>query len=108
MEENSLLPLSHISHTTLSHNTPRTHTTPETHTHNPNHAAADGDVSGAVPPPNGDDQTCDAPSGLNPTDFNLGEFLALANRVVDVGDVESVAALADLKRRWVENLGMEG
>ncbi|KAL0291986.1 UNVERIFIED_CONTAM: hypothetical protein Sradi_7006200 [Sesamum radiatum] len=71
--------------------------------------AADGDVSGTAPPPNGDDQTSVTPPyGQNPTDFNLGEFLALANRVVDVGDVESVAALADLKRRWVRNLGMEG
>ncbi|KAL0294557.1 UNVERIFIED_CONTAM: hypothetical protein Sradi_6878400 [Sesamum radiatum] len=34
-----------------------------------------------------------------PSDFNLGEFLALANRVVDVGDVEALAALEALKMR---------
>ncbi|KAL0367294.1 UNVERIFIED_CONTAM: hypothetical protein Sradi_3619500 [Sesamum radiatum] len=71
--------------------------------------AADGDTSDAIPPPNVDDQSrATPPPGLNPKDFNLGEFIALANRVVDVGDVESVAALVELKRRWVERFGDGG
>ncbi|KAL0455379.1 UNVERIFIED_CONTAM: hypothetical protein Slati_0877100 [Sesamum latifolium] len=43
--------------------------------------------------------------GLNMKEFNLSEFLALANRVVDEGDAESWAALHTLKQRWVEKYG---
>ncbi|KAL0409563.1 UNVERIFIED_CONTAM: hypothetical protein Sradi_1890700 [Sesamum radiatum] len=38
-------------------------------------------------------------------EFNLAEFLSLASRVVDEGDLDSWAALNDLKRRWVEKFG---
>ncbi|KAL0284969.1 UNVERIFIED_CONTAM: hypothetical protein Sradi_7185200 [Sesamum radiatum] len=40
-----------------------------------------------------------------PGAFNLAEFLALAHRVVDDGDVESWAALNSLKQRWIAKFG---
>ncbi|KAL0394852.1 UNVERIFIED_CONTAM: hypothetical protein Slati_4451400 [Sesamum latifolium] len=39
-------------------------------------------------------------------EFNIEEFLALASRVVDSGDVASLAALTDLKTRWVQKFGV--
>ncbi|KAL0294574.1 UNVERIFIED_CONTAM: hypothetical protein Sradi_6880100 [Sesamum radiatum] len=39
--------------------------------------------------------------------FNLTEFLSLANRVVDAGDVDSWTALHELKCRWVGKFGDE-
>ncbi|KAK4413139.1 hypothetical protein Salat_2726400 [Sesamum alatum] len=38
-------------------------------------------------------------------EFNLSEFLALANRVIDAGDIASLEAISDLKRRWNEKFG---
>ncbi|KAL0342674.1 UNVERIFIED_CONTAM: hypothetical protein Scaly_1930000 [Sesamum calycinum] len=38
-------------------------------------------------------------------DFNFMEFFQLAMRVLDDGDSESMAALLDLKRRWMEKFG---
>ncbi|KAK4441865.1 hypothetical protein Salat_0521500 [Sesamum alatum] len=38
-------------------------------------------------------------------EFNLSEFLALANRVIDEGDLSSMEIIADLKRRWIERFG---
>ncbi|KAL0401936.1 UNVERIFIED_CONTAM: hypothetical protein Slati_4223500 [Sesamum latifolium] len=43
--------------------------------------------------------------GLDPKYFNLSEFLALANRVVDDGDVELLAALHSLKQHLVAKYG---
>ncbi|KAL0439868.1 UNVERIFIED_CONTAM: LINE-1 retrotransposable element O protein [Sesamum latifolium] len=86
----------------LTHTTPKTHTTTE----NPNSATADDDPSGTVRALVAGEHGRETPAyGVNPKDFNLGEFLALANRVVDVGDAESLAALESLKRRWVEKYG---
>ncbi|KAK4428577.1 hypothetical protein Salat_1157500 [Sesamum alatum] len=39
------------------------------------------------------------------SEFNLSEFLALANRVIDEGDLASMEAISDLKRRWTEKFG---
>ncbi|KAK4417502.1 hypothetical protein Salat_2575900 [Sesamum alatum] len=39
------------------------------------------------------------------SEFNLSEFLALANRVIDEGDIASLEAISDLKRRWNEKFG---
>ncbi|KAK4414941.1 hypothetical protein Salat_2601100 [Sesamum alatum] len=39
------------------------------------------------------------------SEFNLSEFLALANRVIDEGDIASMEAISDLKRRWNEKFG---
>ncbi|KAK4413128.1 hypothetical protein Salat_2725300, partial [Sesamum alatum] len=39
------------------------------------------------------------------SEFNLSEFLALSNRVIDEGDVASTEAKLDLKRRWNEKFG---
>ncbi|KAK4413126.1 hypothetical protein Salat_2725100 [Sesamum alatum] len=39
------------------------------------------------------------------SEFNLSEFLALANRVIDEGDLSSMEIIADLKRRWIERFG---
>ncbi|KAL0448905.1 UNVERIFIED_CONTAM: hypothetical protein Slati_1446900, partial [Sesamum latifolium] len=61
-----------------------------------------GDVSRLVAGEHGSGTLAD---GLNPRDFNLSEFLALANRVVDNGDAKSLAALQSLKQRWVEKFG---
>ncbi|KAK4428573.1 hypothetical protein Salat_1157100 [Sesamum alatum] len=38
------------------------------------------------------------------SEFNLSKFLALANRVIDEGNLGSMEAISDLKRRWTENL----
>ncbi|KAL0298221.1 UNVERIFIED_CONTAM: hypothetical protein Sangu_3153500 [Sesamum angustifolium] len=38
-------------------------------------------------------------------DFNIKEFLSHANRVIDDRDKDSIAALDDLKRRWLEKYG---
>ncbi|KAK4413136.1 hypothetical protein Salat_2726100 [Sesamum alatum] len=38
------------------------------------------------------------------SEFNLSEFLALANRVIDEGDLSSMEIIA-LKRRWIERFG---
>ncbi|KAK4433573.1 hypothetical protein Salat_1119700 [Sesamum alatum] len=38
-------------------------------------------------------------------EFNLSEFLALANRVIDEGDLSSMEIIADLNRRWTERFG---
>ncbi|KAK4433585.1 hypothetical protein Salat_1120900 [Sesamum alatum] len=38
------------------------------------------------------------------SEFNLSEFLALANRVIDEGDLASMEAISDLKRRWTEKI----
>ncbi|KAL0318217.1 UNVERIFIED_CONTAM: hypothetical protein Scaly_2853900 [Sesamum calycinum] len=38
-------------------------------------------------------------------DFNFTEFFQLASRVIDDGDVDSMAALLELKRRWSEKFG---
>ncbi|KAL0283802.1 UNVERIFIED_CONTAM: hypothetical protein Sradi_7216200 [Sesamum radiatum] len=78
-----------------------THTTPHAHTQpgGPSLPADDGDEESGVP---------EAVNGRPPSvDFYLAEFLALANRVVDVGDEDSFAALSDLKRRWMTKLGDE-
>ncbi|KAL0291497.1 UNVERIFIED_CONTAM: hypothetical protein Sangu_3263600 [Sesamum angustifolium] len=37
--------------------------------------------------------------------FNFKEFFHLASRVLDNGDAESVAALLELKRRWIAKFG---
>ncbi|KAK4412355.1 hypothetical protein Salat_2882300 [Sesamum alatum] len=39
------------------------------------------------------------------SEFNLSEFLALASRVIDAGDIASLEAISDLKRRWNEKFG---
>ncbi|KAK4412357.1 hypothetical protein Salat_2882500 [Sesamum alatum] len=39
------------------------------------------------------------------SEFNLSEFLALANRVIDEGDLSSMEIIADLKHRWIERFG---
>ncbi|KAK4420206.1 hypothetical protein Salat_2433500 [Sesamum alatum] len=39
------------------------------------------------------------------SEFNLSEFLALPNRVIDEGDIASMEAISDLKRRWNEKFG---
>ncbi|KAL0455539.1 UNVERIFIED_CONTAM: hypothetical protein Slati_0893100 [Sesamum latifolium] len=105
MEENSLLPLSHTTCTTLSHNTPRTHTHPPA---NPSPTAAD-DTSDVVRLLVDGEHGREVPThGPKPIDFNLSEFLALANRVVDEGDADSLAALETLKRQWVEKFGDGG
>ncbi|KAL2235620.1 UNVERIFIED_CONTAM: hypothetical protein Sindi_1294200 [Sesamum indicum] len=44
---------------------------------------------------------------LSPVDFNMEEFLKLANKVVD-GDEASMAALNDLKNRWEAKFGRRG
>ncbi|KAL0439828.1 UNVERIFIED_CONTAM: LINE-1 retrotransposable element O protein [Sesamum latifolium] len=94
-----------------------THITPYTHT-SPNHALEAADTADE----DGDDGPVDGkhggdgppmtergdgvPSGVHmPRDFNLTEFLSLANRVVDEGDTGSWAALRDLQQRWVEKFG---
>ncbi|KAL2240790.1 UNVERIFIED_CONTAM: hypothetical protein Sindi_0720200 [Sesamum indicum] len=41
-------------------------------------------------------------------DFNMSEFLNLANRVVDTGDASAMEALAKLKTRWEEKFGLVG
>ncbi|KAL2224551.1 UNVERIFIED_CONTAM: hypothetical protein Sindi_3020600, partial [Sesamum indicum] len=41
----------------------------------------------------------------SPRDFNITEFLNLANRIVDVGDTDSIEALAKLKARWEAKFG---
>ncbi|KAL2234695.1 UNVERIFIED_CONTAM: hypothetical protein Sindi_1201700 [Sesamum indicum] len=41
----------------------------------------------------------------SPQDFNISEFLNLANKVVDVGDTTSIEALANLKSRWEAKYG---
>ncbi|KAL2240804.1 UNVERIFIED_CONTAM: hypothetical protein Sindi_0721600 [Sesamum indicum] len=41
---------------------------------------------------------------ISPADFNLEEFLGLANRVLD-GDEASLLALKDLKNQWEEKFG---
>ncbi|KAL0454684.1 UNVERIFIED_CONTAM: hypothetical protein Slati_0807600 [Sesamum latifolium] len=39
--------------------------------------------------------------------FNLKEFLVLANKVVDVGDLQSMKALTDLMKHWIAQFGDE-
>ncbi|KAL0455358.1 UNVERIFIED_CONTAM: hypothetical protein Slati_0875000 [Sesamum latifolium] len=39
------------------------------------------------------------------TEFNFPEFLALAHKVIDVGDDASMKALATLKEKWEAKLG---
>ncbi|KAK4413133.1 hypothetical protein Salat_2725800 [Sesamum alatum] len=39
------------------------------------------------------------------SEFNLSEFLALANRVIDDGDLSSMEVIMDLKRRWHAKFG---
>ncbi|KAK4438701.1 hypothetical protein Salat_0204600 [Sesamum alatum] len=39
------------------------------------------------------------------SEFNLSEFLALANRVIDDGDLSSMEVITDLKRRWHAKFG---
>ncbi|KAL2235282.1 UNVERIFIED_CONTAM: hypothetical protein Sindi_1260400 [Sesamum indicum] len=43
---------------------------------------------------------------VSPQDFNISEFLNLANRVVDNGDAAAMEALAKLKTRWEEKFGL--
>ncbi|KAL2230788.1 UNVERIFIED_CONTAM: hypothetical protein Sindi_1673200 [Sesamum indicum] len=42
----------------------------------------------------------------SPRDFNLEEFLTLANKVIDHGDSQAMDALKDLKRRWEARFGI--
>ncbi|KAL2237505.1 UNVERIFIED_CONTAM: hypothetical protein Sindi_0942200 [Sesamum indicum] len=45
---------------------------------------------------------------VSPQDFNMSEFLNLANRVVDTGDAAAIEVLAKLKTRWEEKFGLIG
>ncbi|KAL0411444.1 UNVERIFIED_CONTAM: hypothetical protein Slati_3734100 [Sesamum latifolium] len=40
-------------------------------------------------------------------DFNFNEFYALASKVLDHGDVDSMESLSKLKKKWMESLGEE-
>ncbi|KAL2225753.1 UNVERIFIED_CONTAM: hypothetical protein Sindi_3051100 [Sesamum indicum] len=42
----------------------------------------------------------------SPHDFNLEEFLTLADKVIDHGDSQAMDALKDLKRRWEARFGI--
>ncbi|KAL0367298.1 UNVERIFIED_CONTAM: hypothetical protein Sradi_3619900 [Sesamum radiatum] len=80
-----------------------THTTPPTHTSsNPSPTAVGTAEDGEGGSAEEETRRGDAPTA---GDFNLTEFLSLANRVVDDGDVESWIALTELKRRWVGKFG---
>ncbi|KAL2244234.1 UNVERIFIED_CONTAM: hypothetical protein Sindi_0541400 [Sesamum indicum] len=48
----------------------------------------------------------DAPAiNRSPMEFQFANFIALANRVIDKGDEESIHALNDLHRRWTAKYG---
>ncbi|KAL0297931.1 UNVERIFIED_CONTAM: hypothetical protein Sangu_3170400 [Sesamum angustifolium] len=41
------------------------------------------------------------------SEFNFKEFFELAMRVIEIGDTESMSALKELKRKWMEKFGGE-
>ncbi|KAL2252947.1 UNVERIFIED_CONTAM: hypothetical protein Sindi_0089400 [Sesamum indicum] len=44
-------------------------------------------------------------TGISPREFNMAEFLSLASRVKDEGDVDAMEALVALKSRWERRFG---
>ncbi|KAL0290885.1 UNVERIFIED_CONTAM: hypothetical protein Sradi_7039600 [Sesamum radiatum] len=102
MEENSLLPLSHTTRTSHSHNThlSLTHSTPHTGTLDSS-LADDGASDGSE---EGIDTTGSTVDRLK-KEFNMAEFFSLAHRVLDDGDKASMDALHALNARWESKIG---
>ncbi|KAL0434075.1 UNVERIFIED_CONTAM: hypothetical protein Slati_2741800 [Sesamum latifolium] len=90
-----------------------TRTTPITHT--PSHAqpltadGADEDDPSARVETRDDNVENESPNvdslARLKSEFNITEFLALANRVIDDGDTDALTAISDLKNRWVAKFG---
>ncbi|KAL0288248.1 UNVERIFIED_CONTAM: hypothetical protein Sradi_7102300 [Sesamum radiatum] len=93
MEENSLLPLSHTTHTNSSHNTLRAHTGPHVQDSLPEDSMDDG--TDGEPRPS---ETASLEERVR-QEFNFSDFYSLANRILD-GDEGSLNKLLDLKNRW--------
>ncbi|KAL0455390.1 UNVERIFIED_CONTAM: LINE-1 reverse transcriptase [Sesamum latifolium] len=74
-----------------------THITPQTHTSHPSSNGGGTEEDKA-------DETKTITDRIK-REFNILEFLALAHRVIDEGDVNAMGALAELKQKWETTIG---
>ncbi|KAL0320489.1 UNVERIFIED_CONTAM: hypothetical protein Sradi_5310400 [Sesamum radiatum] len=91
----------------LSRTTPNTHT--PSHTQPLTADGADEDDPSAGVETRDDNDENESPNVDSlvrlKLEFNITEFLALANRVIDDGDTDALKVISDLKNRWVAKFG---